>query len=50
MATVSTKLWGWLADRSPVLFLLAGVSILVATTNDALGAFTPLTTQEGACW
>lgn len=36
-----------LVERNGIVFLIAGGMLFVATANDALGAYTPLTTQAG---
>lgn len=46
MWLVST-VWGRLAERDGIIFLIAGGMLFIATANDALGAYTPLTTQAG---
>lgn len=46
MRTVST-VWEGLAERDGSIFLVAGGMLFIATANDALGAYTSLTTQAG---
>lgn len=46
MRTVST-VWNRLAAQDGMIFLIAGGMLFLATANDALGAYTPLTTQAG---
>ena len=46
MIPVSTT-WERLAEWDGIVFLIAGGMLFVATANDALGAYTSLTTQAG---
>lgn len=46
MRTLAT-VWARLAARDGIVFLVAGAMLFVATANDALGAYTLLTTQTG---
>lgn len=44
---IDNIVWGRLAERDGMVFLVAGGMLFVATANDALGAYTPLKTQVG---
>lgn len=46
MRTLST-VWIRLAERDGIVFSIAGGMLLMATANDALGAYTALATQTG---